>query len=118
MLTLLLILIRPIRTLRRLKESPSWLVPFLILAAIAVSLFLNPEAARLQVADDGIGFDPAAARKAGGLGLRGMEERAEEMGGTWSVDSSPACPGGQARGTGTTVTVVVPAQTQPGEVPQ
>jgi signal transduction histidine kinase/ligand-binding sensor domain-containing protein len=75
---------------------------------ISVSLYFEPEAARLQVADDGIGFDPAAVRKAGGLGLRGMEERAEEMGGTWSVDSSP--------GTGTTVTVVVPAQMQPGEV--
>jgi signal transduction histidine kinase len=30
------------------------------------------------------------------------------MGGTWSVDSRP--------GTGTTVTVVVPVQTQSGEV--
>jgi len=75
---------------------------------ISVSLWFKPEATRLEVADDGIGFDPAAARKAGGLGLRGMEERAEEMGGTWSVDSSP--------GTGTRVTMVVPGRTEPGEV--
>jgi signal transduction histidine kinase len=75
---------------------------------ISVSLWFKPEATRLEVADDGIGFDPPAVRKRGGLGLRGMEERAKEMGGTWSVDSRP--------GTGTTVTVVVPAQTQPTEV--
>jgi signal transduction histidine kinase len=75
---------------------------------ISVSLCFKPEATRLEVADDGVGFDPTAARKRGGLGLRGMAERAEEMGGTWGVDSSP--------GTGTTVTVVVPAQMQPGEV--
>jgi signal transduction histidine kinase len=68
---------------------------------ISVSLCFDPEAARLEVADDGIGFDPAAVGKAGGLGLRGMAERAEEMGGIWRVESS--------LGTGTRVTIVAPA---------
>ncbi len=74
---------------------------------ISVSLCFDPEAARLQVADDGIGFDPAAAPKAGGLGLRGMAERAEEMGGTWRVESSP--------GIGTRMTIVVPTHAEPRE---
>jgi signal transduction histidine kinase/ligand-binding sensor domain-containing protein len=75
---------------------------------ISVSLGFDPYAARLQVADDGIGFDPAAVRMAGGLGLRGMAERAEEMGGTWRVDSSP--------GTGTRVTITVPRHKESREV--
>jgi signal transduction histidine kinase/ligand-binding sensor domain-containing protein len=75
---------------------------------ISVSLYFDPKSARLQVADDGIGFDLAAVRKAGGQGLPGMQERAEEIGGTWAVESSP--------GAGTRVTIVVPGQTQPGEV--
>lgn len=40
MQTLPLILIRPVRTLHRLKESPVWLVPFMTLAAISVILLL------------------------------------------------------------------------------
>jgi len=75
---------------------------------ISVALRFEPEATRMEVADDGIGFDPPTVRKRGGLGLRGMEERAQEMGGTWTVDSRP--------GLGTRVTIVVPGRTQPGEV--
>ena len=40
------------------------------------------------IADDGRGFDRAAA-KAKGLGLIGMEERARELGGDLRIDSSP-----------------------------
>jgi signal transduction histidine kinase len=77
---------------------------------ISVSLRLEPEAGRLEVADDGIGFDPAAIRKSGGQGLQGMAERAEQLGGTLTVDSKP--------GTGTKVAVMVPREAGQGEVPQ
>jgi signal transduction histidine kinase len=67
--------------------------------AVSVRLGYDPGAVRLEVCDDGGGFDPA--RVSGGYGLRGMRTRVAEAGGTLSVRSEP--------GTGTTVTAVVPA---------
>ncbi|HEX2103060.1 MAG TPA: GAF domain-containing sensor histidine kinase [Solirubrobacteraceae bacterium] len=44
----------------------------------------------LTVADDGVGFDPAApALRARRLGLTSMEERARALGGALSIDSEP-----------------------------
>jgi signal transduction histidine kinase len=54
---------------------------------------------RLEVTDDGAGFDPAAVN--GGYGLRGMRGRVDEAGGTIAVRSAPE--------RGTSVTVEVPA---------
>jgi signal transduction histidine kinase len=59
--------------------------------------------ARVTVADDGIGFDPAAPAVAtedgakGGMGLRSMQERATAAGLMLTIESVP--------GTGTTVTI-------------
>jgi signal transduction histidine kinase/ligand-binding sensor domain-containing protein len=53
----------------------------------------------LEIADDGIGFDPTAARDQGGMGLRGMEERAAQFGGQLTIQSRP--------GAGTSVRVEV-----------
>lgn len=52
------------------------------------------------VEDDGIGFDADLARESGHLGLLGMEERTEMLGGTLTVESQP--------GRGTTLFVEVP----------
>jgi signal transduction histidine kinase len=41
----------------------------------------------LTVADDGVGFDPA--RRHSGLGLRGIDERVKELGGTMSIARGP-----------------------------
>jgi hypothetical protein len=43
----------------------------------------------LSVADDGHGFDPDAARGAEHRGLRNLRRRAEEVGGTFTVQSAP-----------------------------
>jgi signal transduction histidine kinase len=56
---------------------------------LSLHLVLNKPLISLQVRDDGIGFDPAVAREQGGLGLRGMYERAEQIGGRLSVTSKP-----------------------------
>ena len=57
--------------------------------------------ATVTVQDDGKGFDPAAALRAGrSRGLVGMRERAELLGGELRIDSAP--------GQGTTVTAVIP----------
>ncbi len=53
----------------------------------------------VHVEDDGVGFDPASAA---GVGLAGLRDRAEEVGGAVDVVSSP--------GQGTRVTVRVPAR--------
>ncbi len=54
----------------------------------------------LQIADDGIGFDPAAMEQQGGYGLESMRERAKQLGGSLDIGGAP--------GEGTIVTVEVP----------
>lgn len=58
------------------------------------------------VEDNGAGFDPGAAPK-GRLGLLGMRERVELVGGTIEIESSP--------GAGTTVVAQIPIPTKGGE---
>ncbi len=71
---------------------------------VVVRLAFSEQRVRLQVRDDGIGFvpgeRPADLSSARGLGLRGMRERAELIGGRFSVTSAP--------GKGTAVRAVVP----------
>jgi signal transduction histidine kinase len=65
---------------------------------LVVALGQTGQTVVLEVADDGAGFDPAAARRSGGLGLHGMEERAAEIGARLEIES--------AAGSGTRVRVV------------
>ena len=44
----------------------------------------------VEVADGGRGFDPRTAGAEGHLGIAGMRERVEILGGTFSVQSAPA----------------------------
>jgi signal transduction histidine kinase len=69
---------------------------------VALTLSYMDGEAALDVRDDGIGFAPGAdgARPNGGLGLHGMRERVEALGGRLAVESAP--------GGGTTVAVTVP----------
>lgn len=57
------------------------------------------EAIRLEIQDDGIGFDPAITGN-GGEGFRIMETRSAKLHGTWRIAASP--------GKGTLVTVDIP----------
>jgi signal transduction histidine kinase len=66
---------------------------------VQVRLELAADRAVLELADDGVGFAPTQA-DGGGFGLPGMRERAEALGGTLQIESSP--------GTGTRVRVEVP----------
>ncbi len=62
------------------------------------------EAARLEIVDDGVGFDtlehPLGSDEMGGYGLLSMAERAEIVGGRLNIRSRP--------GSGTTVTATIP----------
>jgi signal transduction histidine kinase len=71
---------------------------------IYVNLFFDAAGVRLSVRDDGRGFDPGRedGARAGHFGILGMRERAEEMGGTLSVESRP--------GGGSEVAVGVPVE--------
>jgi signal transduction histidine kinase len=63
-----------------------------------------PDSVTLDIYDDGTGFDPSAAAPpsdAGGYGLRAMRQRVEQLGGVFSVESSP--------GEGTIVAAQVPS---------
>jgi signal transduction histidine kinase len=67
---------------------------------------LAAEQAHIEIFDDGIGFDPASVTLAPetghGLGLLGMSERLELVGGNFKVKSSP--------GEGTHIEIRVPLQ--------
>jgi signal transduction histidine kinase len=67
-------------------------------STVTVSLSPAERGVRLTVADNGIGL---ADERTEGFGLRGMQARAKQVGGTMSVTPTP--------GGGTTVTVEVPA---------
>jgi signal transduction histidine kinase len=67
-------------------------------ARAALRLRYLPGQLRLEVSDDGAGFDPTAAP---GFGLAGMRERVTQAGGQLAIRS--------AQGSGTVLTVEVPA---------
>ena len=66
---------------------------------VTVSLAKQPGKIVLAISDNGVGFDLASAEHHGGLGLRGMRERAEQIGGDLQVKSGK---------NGTQVSVEVP----------
>jgi two-component system NarL family sensor kinase len=72
-------------------------------AHVSVLLQHDETADRVRVRDDGVGFDPVVATstvRAGHIGLASLRERAEALGGAFSLESAP--------GAGTVATVTIP----------
>lgn len=69
---------------------------------VQVALKFQPSCVRMEIWDNGAGFDPAVARSSGGYGLTGMTERAERIGGSLTIESAP--------GQGTRVCVLIQAK--------
>jgi signal transduction histidine kinase len=67
---------------------------------VQVRLHFSDTATCLEVQDDGVGFELAAAQAGGGMGLPGMVERVQKVGGWLKIESAP--------GQGTKVSVEVP----------
>ncbi len=72
--------------------------------ATSLSLDYSPDEIRLQISDNGTGFDMESVKK--GLGLRSISERALENQGVLDVDSGPG---------GTTITLRFPNQVDGSE---
>ena len=74
---------------------------------VAITIDFTEAECRLHVSDDGIGFvlpaGPSDFAMRGQLGLLGVQERVELLGGRFEIRSRP--------GNGTTLTVSIPAKT-------
>ncbi len=57
--------------------------------AARVAVSLEGESLLLEISDAGTGFDPRSVDTHVSLGVRGMRERAELLGGTLTVTSTP-----------------------------
>jgi signal transduction histidine kinase len=67
---------------------------------LTVTVRQSEEDAGIEVADNGVGFDPDEGWRRGGMGLAGMRERAHRIGASFEVSSEPGC--------GTTIRVSAP----------
>ncbi len=70
-----------------------------------VALAVTDGGLELKIADPGVGFDPAEARKRSGLGLISMEERVRLLRGSFQLNARP--------GTGTVLKVEIPFRSEP-----
>ena len=68
---------------------------------VTVHLQFDEERFCLTIQDDGLGFDPAEADRSGGLGLRSIRERVQQIGGSFTLETAP--------GKGTTLRIEVDA---------
>jgi signal transduction histidine kinase len=88
-------------TYRIVQEALTNVVRHSRAGEVSVRLWSGPDRLCVQIEDQGIGFDPEVALKAGtSSGLSGMRERAALLGGHFTIDSSP--------GQGTLLTAELP----------
>ncbi|HEY8048036.1 MAG TPA: PAS domain-containing sensor histidine kinase, partial [Ramlibacter sp.] len=85
---------------RMAQESLSNIAKHARATHVHVTVSRSGGALHVRVVDDGVGFDSAAPRKAGSLGLAGLRERARLVKGTVVVTSAP--------GEGTTMDASIP----------
>ena len=71
---------------------------------VLVQCAARPDAVTIEIEDDGKGFAPETVAGGTGLGLTGMRERVELLGGTFEVESAP--------GQGTRIVLTAPVSTE------
>lgn len=94
---------RAVVVFRIVQESLTNISKYAHASQVNVSLSQHGHDLWLQMRDNGIGFDLAAAAQRGSLGLLGMRERVLALGGQVEVTSTP--------GQGTVIAVVIPLAT-------
>lgn len=72
---------------RLLQESLTNAIKHARAQSVWVALALDEESISLSIEDDGVGFDPGA--RSGGIGLAGMRDRLDMVGGSLLIDSRP-----------------------------
>ncbi len=86
-------------------------------SSVVLTLSYMEDIVALDIADDGIGFDPhnlpapLLGETSGGFGLKALRERIEQLEGTFTLESTPS--------SGTTIAVALPAveaSAQPGRL--
>lgn len=96
---------------RIIKESLTNIVRHAHADTISLRLEVTAHAIDILVQDDGDGFDPERSASDHGIGLLGMRERAEALGGTFTIDSQPG------RGTSLHVTIPLLETPKDGNLP-
>lgn len=84
---------------RIFQESVTNIIRHSAATEVRVTLEKNESGIQLQITDNGKGFDLNAVESKRTLGLLGMKERSQLVGGHWQISSIP--------GAGTTISVVV-----------
>lgn len=84
---------------RVIQEATHNITKYADASHVTIQVMDHPHKIELHIEDDGKGFDQNLAKNQG-LGLHHMEERMEQVGGTFSIQSIP--------GKGTTITASVP----------
>jgi len=87
---------------RIIQEALNNVVKYASVQSVNVNIWTNATNINLQIMDQGIGFDPGILLdpKKKSSGISGMRERANLLGGTLEIESSP--------GSGTTISVSIP----------
>lgn len=85
---------------RLLQESLANTVRHASGTTAQVLLKTTPQTLQVEVRDQGPGFDPAVAASKGRLGMRGMQQRVEVLGGLFELKTTP--------GAGTLISVSLP----------
>lgn len=70
---------------------------------VQIHLTYNEDAIRLEILDNGLGFDAKMADQSGGFGLKSIQERVQRLGGNLKIESAPL--------KGTLLTVEIPVNT-------
>ena len=91
---------RSVVVFRIVQESLTNITRYALASRVDIALRRHGDALRLEVRDDGQGFDVAAAKKKNTYGLLGMRERAKALGARLDIQSSP--------GHGTRISLLIP----------
>jgi signal transduction histidine kinase len=98
-----------INVYRIVQEALNNVAKYAKATEVAVLLSVNGREVNLVIEDNGVGFDPAAPpvpqKGIRGQGLKGMHERAELLGGTFEIESTP--------GKGTKIYTRIPSRFAP-----
>ncbi|MBP6852489.1 MAG: response regulator [Rhodoferax sp.] len=96
---------RAVVVFRIAQESLTNIARYAQAGKVTIALAQHAGELRMEIRDNGVGFDPVEVASRRTFGLLGMRERAIALGGRLNVDSAP--------GLGTTVSLCIPVHNEP-----